>query len=271
MHVSRTILSVVAILFLVGIYFLPKVVVENSETEDSTELSNSVPENIGFAHDRELTESEAQQIFDFKEDFKNQDNPEKSASFADSLAGIFANLKFLDSAAYYYAQAATYEPVLSRFIKAGNGHFEAFSYAVELEEQSYWGEKTREYYQKALAEDPNLHNVKTKMALTHLPVQPMQGVILLREVIENDPENDLALYNLGLLSLQSSQFDKAVQRFEKLVESHPDNLEGQFYLGVAYFESKALIKAKEQFLKVQTMDTDPEVQTTIEEYLKKLK
>lgn len=251
-------------------YFLPKVVVDD-ENEEPQEIDPKSPPEVVEAHDRELTDSEAELIADFKEGFKNQNNTEKSASFADSLAVLFANINLLDSAAFYLARAADLDPVPERFIKAGDGHYEAFSYAVELEEQAYWGAQAREFYQKALASDPDLLDVKAKMALTYLPQQPMQGVLLLREVIEKDEENELALYNLGLLSLQSNQFDKAIERFEALAKYHPDNLEGQFYLGVAYFQAEERDLAKVQFQKVKERDADPEVLETVEEYLKELK
>ena len=99
----------------------------------------------------------------------------------------------------------------------------------------------------------------------------MQAVLQLREVVENDPTNQLGLYNLGLLSIQSQQFDKAVERFESLVNSHPDHLEGQFYLAVSYFENDQREEARAQFERVKAMEADPEVLTSVDEYLEKLK
>ena len=214
---------------------------------------------------------EAEKITFFKEEFKKAENPEKSANFADSLAITFADLNFHDSAAYYALQALELDSTQIRLLSAANNHFEAFNYAVELEEKEYWGQLSRKYYQSALDNNPQLHDEKTKMALTFLPTQPMQGVLLLREVIEAAPNNRLALYNLGLLSLQSNQFDKAVQRFEALVAAYPDDLEGQFYLGVSYFESGASIKAKDQFEQLQGLDISPEMQSNLEAYMEELK
>ena len=187
------------------------------------------------------------------------------------MAGIFSGLNYLDSAAHYYGLAADIDPSIDRWLKAGEGYFEAYSYAVELQKQHGLGEKVRKYYNLALEQDANLYDEKAKMALTYLPDQPMQAVLLLREVVESDPNNALGLYNLGLLSIQSQQFDKAVERFEALTESHPDHLEGQFYLAVSYFENNQMGKAQTQFELVRGMDPDPEVLTTVDEYLEKLK
>ena len=44
----------------------------------------------------------------------------------------------------------------------------------------------------------------------------MQGIMMLREVLEEDPKNELALFNMGMLSIQSGQYDKAVERLVEL-------------------------------------------------------
>jgi len=271
MHISRIILTAVAILLVVGMYFLPKVVVENEQTDEPTLEAAQESAPVASAHLREVPDSEAELIALFKEEFKKAENPEKSANFADSLAITFADLNFHDSAAYYAVQALQLDSTAARLINAADNHFEAFNYAVELEEKEYWGQLSRKYYQSALDNDAQLYDEKAKMALTYLPTQPMQGVILLREVVEAAPSNRLALYNLGLLSLQSNQFDKAVQRFESLVEAYPDDLEGQFYLGVAYFESGQTADAKSQFQKLQDLDISPEMRSNLEAYMEELK
>lgn len=271
MHLSRLILSIAAILLIVGMYFLPKVVVDDQDDQEGTSISVDSSTETEEAHIRELSDSEAQLISDLKEHFKNQNNTQKSATFADSLAGIFAELNYLDSAAVYREQALQLASNQDRLLQAAEAHFEAYSYSLDLKEQEYWGQKARSYFQQLLDIDPQMNDAKAKIALTYLPQQPMQAVVLLREVLEKDPDNVLALYNLGLLSLQSNQFDRAVQRFEKLIAVDSTNLEGQFYLGVAYFESGNRDRALAQFLKVQEMDGDEEIKANTEEYLKELK
>lgn len=271
MWVSRLIVTGVALVMVIVLYLLPKVVVDNEQQENADAIGDPSNPAITESHDRQLSETELTQIKELKEELKVNSIPEKSANFADSLAALFSSLNYLDSAAYYYGQAADMEPGLNRWLKAGENYFEAYSYAVEAQKQQYLGERTREYFNLALAQDPSLNDVKAKTALTFLPAQPMQAVLMLREVVENDPENQLGLYNLGLLSIQSQQFDKAVERFEKLTQSHPEHLEGQFYLAVSYFEAGEKNKAREQFKLVKTLDDEPEVLATVDEYLEKLK
>ena len=53
----------------------------------------------------------------------------------------------------------------------------------------------------------------------------MQGVLKYKRVLELDSNNIEALYNLGMLSIQSNQLEKAKVRFEKLILLQPENQE----------------------------------------------
>jgi len=74
-----------------------------------------------------------------------------------------------------------------------------------------------------------------------------------------------------MLSIQSGQYDKAVERLEELIELYPNNTQGQLLLGIAYMNTGEKAKAKAQFEKVKQMEKDPAVQATVDSYLKDLK
>lgn len=86
---------------------------------------------------------------------------------------------------------------------------------------------------------------------------PMQGITLFREILEEDPENIEVHYRLGMFSLQSGQLDKAVMRFEKVVgmknPTYPDAL---FYLGQAYQGLGENGKAIDAYTKYKVTTTD---------------
>jgi len=86
---------------------------------------------------------------------------------------------------------------------------------------------------------------------------PMEGIMLFREILKEDPENIEVHYRLGLFSLQSGQMDKAVFRFEKVVgmnnPTYPDAL---FYLGQAYQAMGEKTKALDAYTKYKSITTD---------------
>jgi outer membrane protein len=99
----------------------------------------------------------------------------------------------------------------------------------------------------------------------------MQGITMLREVLAKDPKNELALFNMGMLSIQSGQHDRAIERLEELVTVNPTHIQGHLLLGLAWMNKGDKEKARAQFEKVKQMDKDPAVQATVDSYLKDLK
>ncbi|HLZ17822.1 MAG TPA: tetratricopeptide repeat protein, partial [Cyclobacteriaceae bacterium] len=80
-----------------------------------------------------------------------------------------------------------------------------------------------------------------------------------------------ALFNMGMLSIQSGQNRKAIDWLNQLTEVNPNHLQGQMLLGVAYLNSGKSKEARAQFEKVKKMDNDPAVQAQVDSYLKDLK
>lgn len=100
---------------------------------------------------------------------------------------------------------------------------------------------------------------------------PMQAIGLLKEVIENEPTNELALFYLGDFSLQTGQFDKAIPRFEKLTEIAPKTPQYWYLLAQAYEmnkNSEDAINAYETFI---TFGTDSIIIDDVKKKIQNLK
>jgi tetratricopeptide (TPR) repeat protein len=131
--------------------------------------------------------------------------------------------------------------------------------------------KAQEYYNRVLEENSLMLDVKSKLAMTYVTgSNPMQGIIMLREVLEEDPNNELAIYNLGMLAITSSQWEKAIERFEKLKHLNPENPEAHFYLGYCLFELGKAEDSKPYFQKVLDLKISGDLVDASEEYLKKI-
>src|SRR5690606_27801410 len=125
----------------------------------------------------------------------------KSAIFADSLADLYAKAAKFDSAGWFSEEAASFFNTTESKIKAGDNYYQAFTFATDPTKQNQLAEKARGFYNTVLEENPRNLDVKTKLAMTHISSSnPMTGILMLREVLAADPKNELALYNLGILS-----------------------------------------------------------------------
>ena len=186
----------------------------------------------------------------------------------DSLAHRFERKGLFDSAARYRTLLAQTDTRLANLYKAGDAYFNAFNTSPSPAQGQAAASKAREYYATILVKDPRQLAAKTRMAMTYIGSQtPMKGISLLREVVDVDPDNEEALYNLGILSIQSNQHAKAIERFERILKKHPGNTKARFYLGLSLKETGRLQEAQRELQIVKKADKDPAVQATIQDYL----
>tara|TARA_B100001113_G_scaffold320017_1_gene289039 strand:+ start:972 stop:1430 length:459 start_codon:yes stop_codon:yes gene_type:complete len=62
---------------------------------------------------------------------------------------------------------------------------------------------------------------------------PMEGVFMFREILENDPKNTEALYYLGVLSNQTGQYKNAIERFNQLITIDSSDKRAYLQLGIS--------------------------------------
>lgn len=97
---------------------------------------------------------------------------------------------------------------------------------------------------------------------------PMRGIMALREILQDDPDNVEAHWHLGLFSVQSGQYDKALERFKKVIELAGDNVpDAWFYLGRTYATLDSLPQAIESLKKYRTLAQDTAIIGGVDRYL----
>lgn len=267
---TRIILVIVCALLVVLLFQLPKSVVDN-EKEMQDETAETEAKHDDAPH-MEAPLELRQKIGEFRTLYSTTAEKEKKAIFADSLASWYAVSGVFDSAAWFSEEAASFFNTTESWKKTGNNYYQAFTFALDVKKQQVLASKAQEFYNKVLVENPNDFEVKNNLALTYVSSSnPMQGVLMLREVLVADPKNETALFNLGMLSVQSGQYENAIERLKTLIELNSNHIQGQLLLGVAYMQTGDKAKAKEQFEKIRNMDKDPSVQATVDSYLKDLK
>jgi len=101
---------------------------------------------------------------------------------------------------------------------------------------------------------------------------PMQGILLLREVLENNPENVRAHFELGVFSIQSGQFQKAIDRFDRVIELDSNQVEVYLYRGRAFASLNDTANALLDFEKFkQTRSDDPQSVEIVDRWINALK
>lgn len=98
----------------------------------------------------------------------------------------------------------------------------------------------------ALAEEPENKEALNNLAMIDIyrKEDVMSGVQKLLKVVKLDQNNEMALYQLGILAVKSGQTDKAIERFEKLVSLQPQNKEYHRNLALLYNQKGNTSKAE---------------------------
>lgn len=80
------------------------------------------------------------------------------------------------------------------------------------------------------------HQVNLALAYSANPPQddPMKGILMLRNLNQNNPDNVLILNTLGRLSIQTGQYARAIERLERALAIEPGNIDATCLLAQAY-------------------------------------
>lgn len=178
----------------------------------------------------------------------------------------------MEWAGYYRELIANKEKTEIRYIDAASRYFEATKTVSDTALKRKIAVRAISIYEKVLKINPNNVNASVDMAVCYtLTGNPMQGIFMLRDVADKNPTHVLAQHNLGILSMQTGQFEKAVKRFEKVLALKPENViikeQALLYAGIGYMEMKKKNEAKIKFTELINTGQNAEYQAEAKQYL----
>jgi len=177
-------------------------------------------------------------------------NAEDKQANLKRLIAQWESMGYIQISAYYRKQLAHLDSTKNNWEAAAKSMWAAFQVPADSTVRSFLLENAVSAYQKTLQFDSTNIDAKITLAQCYTDdfnTQPMvmQGVFLLREVIDKDSVNIPANLMLGRLSITSGQFDKALKRFHTIVRNDTTNAQAFCYLGETYLN----LKKKEQSIK----------------------
>jgi len=273
----------VSLLLAIGLFLLPKSVVSNknkaiekSGQVQSTESDSVAEPALVESHQAKLSDEQAKQLNILRTNFSKNTSEKGKSTLLDSMAFIYRSANLIDSVAFYSELLANQFPTPRNFLATADAYYDVFSFAMSEQKVKYAAQKSRSFYEKILAQDPENADVKVKLGVTYtITATPMQGIKMIREVLEKEPENQLAIFNLGLLSMQSGQYEKAVERFEKLLKINPKDINSCLLLAqslVNLGKTEEAVVSLEKFKKTLTNSPlDAEMKQRIDTYLQDLR
>jgi cytochrome c-type biogenesis protein CcmH/NrfG len=172
--------------------------------------------------------------------------------------------------ALYYEAVGEAENTYATWLKAGDLFTSAFQNTQDSLIQPALVNKARNAYDRALKLQPNSLDAKTGLGVSLVNgTNPMEGIQLLLAVVKEEPEHLKANLNLGLFSMKSGQFDKAVERFKTVVKQNP-NPEAYFYLASSYENLGAKTEAIAAYQKCKELAADVRLSEFVDKKIQEL-
>ena len=107
------------------------------------------------------------------------------------------------------------------------------------------------------AENPDNMILKHYLARVYMADSRLDSALYeLHEILENEPENYDAYYDLGRASFELGNYASAIDCFENILKYKEDNAWVYYYLGEAYEANDEVDKALSNFLKATAVDKD---------------
>jgi len=238
-----------------------------SESKPSNEINL---ENISSMTKQGLDASLVKEISDIEGQVAKASGEDK-IKLLQQLADKWDDVAKPAPQAFVYEEMAKVSPKFEYWLKAGNAYRAAYTNLQDSTLSHALNQNAIHAYEAALKANTSSLEAKTGLgaAMVSGTNNPMAGIALLREVIAADPKNLEANKTLGLFSLQSRQFDKAIERFKTVIDQKPD-AESYFYLATGYENIGMKKEAVTAFQKSKELAADPALSQFIDRKIAEL-
>ncbi len=275
LNTKQIVVVVVVVVLMGGLLALPIKGLVNQDKESkasaTAEASSAYTlQVVSDAAKQSVNTSLANEISALEEQVAKAEGEEKLSLLA-QLAQKWDDLAKYAPQGFIYEEMAKISPKFEYWLKSGDSFREAYTNLQDTAMAVALNKMAIQSYEKAVELDGNNLDAKTGLgaAMVTGTNDPMGGIAILREVVQKDPKNIHANRTLGLFSLQSRQFDKAIERFKTVVELKPD-AESYFYLATGYENLGLKNEAIAAFQKSRALAADPTLSQFIDRRVEEL-
>lgn len=177
--------------------------------------------------------------------------------------------------AWYSAEAAKLENSQKNLTFAAQFFLEGVRRQDNPQLKSWMALQAKELFERTLQLDPKNDSLKVGLGSCYLfgniSSNPMEGIQLIREVAERDPENMYAQFMLGMGAMVSGQMDRAIERLSKVAAHEPENLEAILMLADAYEQKGDNPNAIKWYEAGKKQFNDPRIVKDIDDRINALK
>ena len=270
-------LAAVLLLFFFGKTALPKeqkAMPETTVTKGGFTIDGSVD-----SARQKLSPAAAEMLAKLENEVKRGDVKEQKIKNYTAIAEFWKDsARAFEPYAYYLAEAAK----LDNSEKSLNFAAQLFLNRLRGEHDNVkkdWETASAiELFEKALAINPKSVDARIGLGSTYIfsngsngdPAQTMQGIQQLLSVVREDSTNMQAQMMLGIGGAVSGQYDKAIERLQKVVAAEPNNVEAISFLADAYAAAGNRTEAIKWYSVTKRLINDPHYTEEVNKRIKEL-
>jgi tetratricopeptide (TPR) repeat protein len=176
--------------------------------------------------------------------------------------------------AWYTGEAARLENSEKSLTFAAHLYLDNLKNGASPELKRWLALQAKDLFERSLKINPANDSSKVALGAAYLygglSDNPMEGILKIREVIQRDSTNVYAQLTLGQASMVSGQWDKAVERFNKVLQLQPVNLEAVLMSAEAYERMGNVSEALKWYKKSLTLTDISGLKEAVEQKIKEL-
>lgn len=280
MHKTKQIIAVASVVLLMGVLLAQPIkgLVKKDQAEQAAGETSIDPvgSQVDLQHVSEIAKqglnaSLLKQINDVEAALDQHHDEGDRLPLLRQLARNWDDLDKQAPLGFVAEEIAQLEPSYQNWLNAGDAFTRAYENLQDTVVAPVLVNHAHQAYEKALQMDGNSLDAKTGLgsAIVNGAGAPMQGIALLQEVVKEDPKNLKANMNLGVFSMRSRQFDRAIDRFKTVVDQDP-SAEAWFYLATSYENIGLKADAIKAFQQSKAIAADPSLTQFIDRKVEEL-
>jgi len=278
---QQWILTAAAIVLFCGLYFFgstvnsKKPVISAASTSEQP-VSNVSTQDILTKSKEGLNPAQLQKLTQLENSVVRGDVHNQQIHVYHQLASYWMDtLHNEEIGAYYSGEAAKLENSEKSLTFAARFFLENARKQDDEGLKKWMANESKELFEKALVLNPGNDSLKVGLGSCYIfgniADNPMQGIMMIREVAERDPSNMYAQYMLGVGGLMSGQLDRAIDRLSVVAAKQPDNVEVKLMLAEAYERKGDKQNAVKWYESVRSHIGNPEILRELDKRIQTLK
>jgi len=269
-------MSLVVILFVFG-RFVP----EKEKVSKPTIAASAAPNSFSIDSARSSAEKTISDQFNLE--LKNLEQKLSSASTPAAQLAAYHQLahfwsektKFFELYAWNEALAARLENSEKSLTFAARLFLDNLQEDPDGPRRQWKALQAKDLYERSLKINPNNDSTKVGLGACYLfgniSSSPMEGIVLIREVVQRDSANVYAQLTLVKASILSGQFDKGITRLQTVVRVAPQNIEAHLLMADLYERTDNKKEAVKWYEKCMQLIAHPEIRQALKDRIEALK